>query len=372
MATQRDYYDVLGLPRGAGAEEIKGAFRKLARQYHPDVNKESGAEEKFKEVNEAYSVLSDDQKRAVYDRYGHAGLSGLGGGASDFSGFGVGVEDLFESIFSGFGARSGAARRGPRRGEHIRYPLTITFDEAVNGIQKELLYRRYETCETCRGNGAEPGTHPVRCATCKGTGEVRQVLLGSMVSVMVCQVCRGTGEVTTTPCHTCRGQGLVQKPHPLSLSIPPGVDNGTRMQIPGEGQPGVNGGPNGNLYVDITVTPHKYFRRHGDNIIVEVTINIAQAALGAEVMVPVVGEQEKLKIPAGTQSGTVFNLRGKGAPRLQRNGRGDLLVIVSLATPTHLNGEQKKLLKELTKSINEEAQPQERGVLERLRDVLGE
>lgn len=373
MPSQRDYYDILGLPRGAGADEVKSAFRKLARQYHPDVNKESGAEEKFKEVNEAYSVLSDDQKRAAYDRYGHAGLSGLGGGSPDFSGFGV--EDIFESFFGGFGVRSGANRRGPRRGEHIRYPLTITFEEAVNGVQKEIHYTRHEVCETCRGSGAEPGTTPVRCATCRGSGEVRQVrqtFLGSMVNVTTCPNCRGAGEVINTPCHTCHGQALVQKARSLVVNIPPGVDNGNQIQLTSEGEPGMNGGPNGNLYVAIAVTPHKFFRRQGDNIILEVAVNIAQAALGAEVLVPVVGGQEKLKIPAGTQSGTVFTLRGKGAPRLQRNGRGDLLVIVSLATPTHLNGEQKKLLKELTKSLHDEAQPQERGVLERLRDVLGE
>jgi molecular chaperone DnaJ len=372
MPTQRDYYDILGVPRGAGADEIKSAFRKLARQYHPDVNKDRGAEEKFKEVNEAYGVLSDDQKRAAYDRYGHAGVSGLGG-APDFSGFGV--EDIFESFFGGFGVRSGAARRGPRRGDHIRYPLTITFEEAINGAQKEIQYTRHEVCETCRGSGAEPGTTPVRCSTCKGSGEVRQVrqtFLGSMVNVTTCPTCRGAGEVINTPCHTCHGRTLVQKTRVLIVNIPPGVDNGNQIQLTGEGEPGVNGGPNGNLYVAISITPHRYFRRQGDNILLEVSVNVAQAALGAEVSVPVVGGHEKLKIPAGTQSGTVFVLRGRGAPRLQRHGRGDLLVIVSLATPTHLSGKQKELLKELTKSLNGEAQPQEHGMLERLRDVLGE
>ena len=370
--SKRDYYDILGVQRGASADDIKGAFRKLARQYHPDVNKDSSAEERFKEINEAYGVLSDEQKRAAYDRFGHAGVSGMGG-APDFSGFGV--EDIFESFFGGLGMRSGGARRGPRRGEHIKYPLTISFEEAILGAQKEIEFTRHEACPTCRGSGAEPGTSPVRCSTCKGSGEVRQVrqtFLGSMVNVTTCPTCRGTGEVINTPCHTCKGRTLVQKMRKLVVNIPPGVDAGNQIQLTGEGGPGLNGGPSGNLYVAIDVAPHKFLRRRGDDILVEMSISFAQAALGADIQVPTVNGHEKLKIPPGTQSGTVFTVRGKGAPQLQRSGRGNLLVIVTIATPTHLDSAQKKLLQDFAKSLNGEAAPQEHGLLERLSGIFGE
>ena len=372
MATKRDYYEVLGVGRNASADEIKGAFRKLARQYHPDVNKDSGAEEKFKELNEAYGVLSDEQKRAAYDRYGHAGVSGAGFGAADFSGFGM--EDIFESIFGSFGGARSTSRRSPRRGGDLRYDLTIPFEEAISGAQKEIQVTRHEVCETCRGSGAEPGTSPTRCATCKGSGEVRQVrqtFLGSMVSATTCPTCRGTGEVITSPCHTCRGRMQVQQTRHRTVAIPAGVDAGTRVRIPGEGEPGVNGGPHGDLYVFINVAPHKYFRRQGDDIVLEVAINLALAALGGEVQVPTVNGTEKLKIPAGTQPGTVFQMRGRGVPHLQRGGRGDMHVVVTVATPTNLNGEQKKLLKDLARQLSNEAVPQERGLVDRMRDVLG-
>ncbi|MGH2522041.1 MAG: molecular chaperone DnaJ [Anaerolineales bacterium] len=372
MATKRDYYDILGVPRGAKPDDIRAAFRSLAKKYHPDVNREAGAEEKFKEINEAYAVLSDDQKRAAYDRYGHAGLSGFG--ASDFSGFGV--EDIFESIFGSFGGmRTGTSRRAPRRGTDLRQDLTIAFEEAILGAEKEIEITRHEVCPTCRGSGAEPGTSPVRCLTCKGTGEVRQVrqtFLGSMVNVSTCPTCRGAGETIATPCHTCHGRTQILQKRTRTVTLPPGVDNGTQIRLSGEGEPGVNGGPNGNLYVVISVQPHKFFRRRRDDILLEVSINVMQAALGADITVPTVTGHEKVKIPAGTQSGTVFTLRGKGAPHLQRNTRGDLHIIVSVATPTHLNGEQKRLIKELSKSLNGQAVPLEHGLLDRLGDTLGE
>lgn len=376
MATQRDYYEVLGLARGASADEIKSAFRRLAKQYHPDVNKDAGADEKFKELNEAYAVLSDEQKRAVYDRYGHAGLNGgLGGGAADYSGFGV--EDIFETFFGGLGgAGRGGSRRAPRRGADLRYDLTLSFEEAITGLDREIEINRNEVCEACRGSGAEPGTAPVRCANCKGTGEVRQVrqtFLGSMVNVSTCPTCRGTGEVINTPCKTCNGRTQVRRTRRLSISIPPGVNTGTQIRLSSEGEPGINGGPNGNLYVVITVTPHKHFRRRGDDVFLELAINVAQAALGAEVMVPTPYGAEKLKVPAGTQSGTLFQLRGKGAPRLQRSGKGDLFVILNVSTPHELSREQKKLLEELRRSLGgNDATPLERGLLDRLRDALGE
>jgi molecular chaperone DnaJ len=372
VATKRDYYDVLGLPRGASADDVKSAYRRLAKQYHPDVNREAGAEDKFKEINEAYAVLSDDQKRAAYDRYGHAGVSGGGFGAPDYTNFGV--EDIFESFFGSFGGmRSGAARRAPRRGPDLRHDLTISFEEAIGGIDKEIEFTRDELCPACKGSGAEPGTSPARCATCKGTGEVRQVrqtFLGSMVSATTCPTCRGTGEVIASPCHTCRGRTQVQQTRRRTVAIPAGVDSGTRVRIPGEGEPGVNGGPHGDLYVFLNVAPHKYFRRQGDDIVLEVAVNVALAALGGEVQVPTVNGAEKLKIPAGTQPGTVFQMRGRGVPHLQRGGRGDMHVVVTVATPTHLNGEQKKLLKDLARQLSDEAVPQERGLVDRIRDVL--
>jgi molecular chaperone DnaJ len=368
VATKRDYYESLGIGRQAGADEIRSAYRKLAKQYHPDVNKENGAEERFKEVSEAYAVLSDEQKRAAYDRYGHAGVSGAG--APDFSGFGM--EDIFESIFGGFGARTNT-RRSPRRGADVRYDLSITFEEAISGVEKEVQVTRHETCATCKGSGAEPGTTPVRCHTCNGSGEVRQVrqtFLGSMVNVSTCPTCQGKGETIATPCHTCHGRTQVRQTRHLSVNIPPGVDSGTQIRLSGEGEPGLNGGPNGNLYVAITVVAHKYFRRQGDDIVLEVAINLAQAALGTDITVPSVNGTERIKIPAGTQAGTVFHLRGKGVPRLQRSGRGDMYVLVTVATPTQLNGEQKKLLKELSKSLEADAVPQEQGLIDRVRDVL--
>jgi molecular chaperone DnaJ len=375
MTTKRDYYEVLGVGRSASADDLKSAFRRLAKQYHPDVNKESGADEKFKEINEAYAVLSDEQKRAAYDRFGHAGVNGGGfGGATDFTGFGV--EDIFETFFGGFGGagRSGS-RRAPRRGQDLRYDLSLSFEESIFGLEKEIEITRNEVCETCRGSGAEPGTSPVRCATCKGAGEVRQVrqtFLGSMVNVTTCPQCRGTGEVINTPCKTCNGRMQVRKTRRLSISVPPGVNTGTQIRLSGEGEPGLNGGPNGNLYVVITVAAHKYFRRRNDDLFLEVGVNVAQAALGADVQVQTPYGPEKLKIPAGAQSGTIFQLRSKGAPRVQRSGKGDLFVILNVTTPHDLNREQKKLLEEFRKSLSNEATPLERGLLDRLRDALTE
>jgi len=368
VATKRDYYEILGVQRQASADEVKLAYRRLAKQYHPDVNKENGAEDKFKEISEAYAVLSDEEKRAAYDRYGHAGVTGVG--AQDFSGFGM--EDIFESIFGNFGMRT-SSRRGPRRGADLRYDLHLTFEEAIAGLEREIEITRHEICSACRGSGAEPGTTPIRCTTCRGTGEVRQVrqtFLGSMVNVTTCPTCRGAGETISTPCHVCHGLTLIRQTRRRTISVPPGVDTGTQIRLSGEGEPGTNGGPHGNLYVVITVNPHKYFRRQGNDIILEVAINVAQAALGAEITVPTTGGSEKIKIPVGTQSGTVFHLRGKGAPILQRNARGDMRVIVTVATPTGLNAEQKKLLKEFSKSLSEEAAPQESGLLDRLRGAL--
>ncbi|MBI3764819.1 MAG: molecular chaperone DnaJ [Chloroflexi bacterium] len=368
MATKRDYYAVLGVNKGASGDEIKGAYRRLAKQYHPDVNKASDAEEKFKEVNEAYAVLSDDEKRRAYDRFGHAGLQGSD---VDFSGMGFG--DIFGEFF-GFSSRGAAGRRGPRRGADLRYDLTITFEEAAFGVDKTIDVTRNDMCPSCRGSGAEPGTTPSRCQTCRGTGEVRQrreTFLGAMVTSTTCPTCRGTGEVIDTPCHMCRGRTQIQVTRRLNVNIPAGIDNGMQIRLTGEGEPGLNGGPHGNLYVFVSIEPHAYFRRQGDHVVVEIAINVAQAALGDTIQVPTIDGQENLAIPAGTQPGKIFRMRGKGFPRLQRNSRGDQLVVLHVAIPSHLTDEQKRLFKELGKTMESEARPEEKGFFERLKDVLG-
>lgn len=376
MTDKRDYYQVLGVPRTAGADEVKKAYRRMARQYHPDVNKSTDAEERFKEINEAYEVLSDDQKRVAYDRFGHAGVQrATGAGYSGFGGFGF--EDIFEEFFSGFGMGSRSrARRSPRRGADLQYNLTISFQEAAFGCEKEIEILRHETCPRCRGSGAEPGTRPVRCPQCNGTGEVRQVqqsILGSFVNVSTCPRCRGTGEIVTTPCSQCHGHKVVQVPRTLSVKIPAGVDDGMRVRLAGEGEPGTLGGPAGNLYVVISVEPHPYFRRRDSDVLLELAINVAQAALGDDITVPTLDGEVPLKIPAGTQSGKVFRLRARGIPRLRRNGRGDQLVIVQVAIPTRLTDEQKQLFKELGQTLGKEVIPQtEKGFFDKIKEALGD
>jgi molecular chaperone DnaJ len=370
---KRDYYEILGLSKGASGDEIKAAFRKLARQYHPDVNKETEAEEKFKEINEAYGVLSDPDKRARYDRYGHSGLGDLGGmpdfATMDFS-------DIFEEILGGFGFSTGRqSRRSPRRGRDLQMAVTLTFEEAVFGVEKEVEFQRDETCSTCNGSGAEPGTSPTRCATCGGQGEVRQVrqtFLGQMVQTATCPTCNGRGETISTPCHTCRGTGLERKTVKKKVQIPAGVDRGTQIRLAGEGQPGIYGGPHGSLFLVLDVKPHQYFKRRENDILLNLDINVAQATLGAEIEVPTLENAEKLKIPAGTQPGKVFTLRGKGVPYLRSNGRrGDQKVIVNVAIPEKLNKEQRELFEQLAESLGTTVKPQEKGFLDWLSETLG-
>lgn len=369
---KRDYYEVLGVSREASKEDIRSAFRRLARQYHPDVNKEPGAAEKFKEINEAYQVLSDDEKRARYDRFGHAGL-----GQSDFSGFESfgfgGLDEIFEDFF-GFGTR-GAARQGPSRGADLRYDLEISFEEAAFGCQREIEISRLETCPNCRGSGAEPGTRPLRCPECNGSGQIRraqQSIFGSFINVSTCPRCGGRGEVITTPCTICRGTQRVERVRKLVVDIPAGVDDGMRVRLTGEGESGTYGGPAGNLYVVLHVKPHRYFRRREDDIWLTININIVQAALGAEIRVPTLNGEQKLTIPPGTQTGSIFRLKGKGIPHLNRGGRGDEVVVVNVVVPTNLDAGQKRLLTELGKTLDNEAKPEEeKGFLERLREALG-
>lgn len=372
MANKRDYYDVLGVPRNASDAEIKSAFRRLAREYHPDVNKSADAEERFKELNEAYAVLSEPQKRASYDRFGHAGVEGMGG-MPDFTNVDLG--DIFEELFGfGFGRRSARQRNAPRRGGDLQYNLSLEFEEAVFGVEKEIEFTRDEECERCDGSGAEPGTSPSTCPTCGGRGEVRQsrqTLFGNMVQVTTCPNCRGSGELIGSPCQTCNGRGLERKMVQKKVEIPAGVDSGTQVRLNAEGQPGVNGGPKGDLYIAINVRPHKYFKRRQDDILLDLDINIAQAALGADVEVPTVDGEATLSIPSGIQPGKVLRMRGKGVPHLRGNGRGDQLVLINVEIPQSLDEEARVLFEQMAEKLGTEVHPQERGFLDRLRDVLG-
>jgi molecular chaperone DnaJ len=373
MATRkRDYYEVLGVQREANADEIKKSYRKLARQYHPDVNKNSDAETRFKELNEAYEVLSDDHKRAAYDRFGHAAVDGSAGSGGGFTGGFGGLGDIFEEFF-GFGTRT-TNRRAPRRGADLRYDLAITFEEAAFGIEKEIEIARHDTCPHCAGKGAEPGTTPLKCTTCNGTGEVRRVqqsILGSFVNVTTCPTCRGEGETISIPCTQCRGNKRVRTARPINVKIPAGVDTGTQIRLTGEGEMGEHGGPIGNLYIVLEVKPHAYFRRREDDVVLEMQINVAQAALGDEIEVPTLDGKEKIAVTAGTQTGKVYSLRGKGIPHLRRGGRGDELVVIQVVTPSNLTPEQRELFAKLAKTLGKEVIPQnEKGFLDKLKDMF--
>lgn len=372
----RDYYEILGVPKGASDNEIKSAFRNLARRYHPDVSQEPDAEERFKEMNEAYAVLSDQEKRAAYDRFGHAGVQGAGGvpdwTTMDFS-------DIFDELFGfggfgGFGRSTGRrSRNAPRRGQDLQYRVHLDFKEAIFGTDKEIEISRDETCETCKGSGTKPGTSPSRCSTCGGQGEVRQsrqTILGSMVQVTTCPACGGKGEVIVDPCATCSSRGQVRKTRKKVVTIPAGVDTGTQIRLTGEGQPGINGGPSGNLYLVIQVKGHKYFRRRENDILLDLNINIAQATLGDEVKVPTVDGDTMLTIPAGTQPGKIIRMRDKGVPHLHNNNRGDQLVVINVSVPKSLSDEQRQLFEQLADSLGTEVTPQERGFFDKLKDAI--
>ena len=371
--SNRDYYEILGVGKGASDDEIKAAFRKLARQYHPDVSKEEHAEEKFKEINEAYGVLSDKDKRGRYDRFGKEGLGGMGGFQHDYS---TDFGDLFEEILGGFGFSSGRrqSRKSPRRGRDLQMQVSLTFEEAVFGVDKEIEFQREETCSRCSGSGAEPGTSPVKCATCNGQGEVRQVrqtFLGQMVQTAVCPACSGRGETISSPCKTCRGAGLERKNVKKKVTIPAGVDVGTQIRLTGEGGPGAFGGPNGSLFVVLDVKPHQFFKRRENDIVLNLDINVAQAVLGADILVPTIDGDEKLKIPAGTQPGKIFHLKGKGVQHVRSKNRGDQMVIVNVAVPSKLTKEQRELFEKLAESLGTTVKPQEKGFLDWLNDAFG-
>ena len=371
MASKRDYYEVLGVDSNASAAEIKKAFRKLAMQSHPDRNKDHGAEERFKEINEAYEVLCDPEKRAAYDRFGHAGPQGFGGRGFegfDFGGFG----DIFEAFFGGTGT---ARRAGPRQGDDLRYSLTISFEEAVFGCEKEVEIVRTAVCSVCHGTKSEPGSQPERCSVCNGTGEVRRAqrsIFGQFINVTACSQCRGEGRIITKPCTNCREQGKERVAHKVAIKVPPGVDEGIHIRLNGEGDVGRNGGSPGNLYVTLSVRKHKFFKRDGDHILYELPINFTQAALGDEVEIPTLDDGFTLKIPAGCQNGRIFRLKEKGVPHLRGHGRGDQLVRVHVVTPQSLDDKQRKLLKELAKGLGEATLPHEdKSFFDKIKDTFG-
>lgn len=369
---KRDYYDVLGVNKNASETEIKKAFRKLAIQYHPDKNPgDHTAEEKFKEATEAYEVLSDAQKRAQYDQFGHAGLAGNGFSGGGFGGFGAGSPfgDIFSDIFGDIFGGSGGRRTQGRRGDDLLYNLEIQFEEAAFGTEKKIDVPFAKRCATCNGSGARPGTEPKICPTCRGAGQVRYQQGFFSVSKS-CTHCKGEGKVVENPCPDCNGGGSVKDTKALSVKVPAGVETGSRLKLTGEGGQGVKGGPNGDLYVAITVKEHPIFLREDDNVICEIPISFAQAALGCEIEVPTLDGKVAMKIPDGTQSGKIYRLRGKGIQSLQGYGRGDQMVVVKVETPTNLTTRQKEILEEFARISGEDAHPMKKGFLDKVMDFL--
>jgi molecular chaperone DnaJ len=375
MATQRDYYDILGVPRTASDADVKRAFRKLAQQWHPDISTEPKADERFKEINEAYQVLSDPQRRQAYDLFGGAGgagdpFGGFGGFQTGFSGFG----DLFDAFF-GAGAAAGARRGRPPAGSDLRYDLRISFEESIQGAEKEVEFHSLERCSTCGGSGAEPGTEPAICPQCHGSGELRQVrstLLGQMVNVTACPRCRGLGRIIEAPCKTCSGEGRVERKRTLRVTVPAGIDEGHQIRLSGEGEAGPRGGPAGNLYVVVHVEPHPKLRRRDTELYYELQLSVTQAALGARVTVPTADGDEAIEIKAGTQPGSEIRLRGKGVPHLRRAGtRGDLHVMVDVKVPTRLSRRQRELLEALAAASGESPDGRQSGIFEKVKDAIG-
>lgn len=359
MPAERDYYDILGVPRNASNEQIKRAFRKLAFQYHPDHNSSDGAEDSFKEINEAYSVLSDADKRASYDRYGrvvtdlHGGFEGF-----NFGGFG----DIFDAFFGG--ATTTSRRRAPQKGANLKTRLTLTFEEAVFGVDKEFEIGRVENCSLCNGLGCKPGTNPEKCPECNGSGQVRraqQSLFGQFVQVNTCSRCHGEGTVIIHHCPQCKGKGREKMKRKIKVTIPPGVDESYQMRLKGEGEAGIYGGQAGDVYITFSIRSHDFFMREGVDIFYELPINFAQAALGDNVEVPTLDGKTMLKIPPGTQNRKIFHLKGKGVPRLDGKGKGDQLVGIRVLTPQSLDDNQRKLFEELAKTLPNARMPGDDG-----------
>lgn len=371
--SKRDYYEVLGVEKSASKDEIKKSYRKLARQYHPDVNKEPDAAEKFKEVKEAYETLSNDQKRAQYDQFGHAGMNGgqgFGGfgGAQDFGGFG----DIFDMFFGGGGRRRDP--NAPQQGADLQYTMVLDFEEAIFGKETDIIVPKEEACDTCHGSGAKPGTKPSTCSHCNGSGQLnteQNTPFGRVVNRRACHHCNGTGKIIAEKCSTCTGKGTVKKNKKIHINIPAGIDEGQQIRVAGKGEPGKNGGPAGDLYVVIQVRKHDFFMREGDNIYCELPLTFTQAALGDEVEVPTVHGKVKLKIPAGTQSGKTFRLKGKGAPNVRGYGQGDQHIKVRVVTPTNLSDRQKELLREFNEIAgNSSIEEQEDSLFQRFKKAF--
>ena len=384
MAEKRDYYEVLGVNKNATDDELKKAYRKLAKKYHPDANQDNKeeAEAKFKEVNEAYENLSDPQKRKMYDQFGHAGAQGFGGAGgpfggqggyysyngSGFDGFGD-LGDIFSSIFGGgFGGGRGSSskKQGPRKGTDLNVRLDISFEQAFSGVEKEIIVTRDEECNLCHGTGAKPGTSPIKCPTCHGTGQVTQVqntILGQMQTTRTCNECHGTGEVISDPCGNCNGKGTVRKQPKIKVKIPAGIDDNQTVVLRGEGEPGKKGGPKGDLYITVRIKRHSLYTRKGNNVFCEIPITITQATLGAELEIPMVdGSKEKYKIPEGTQTGTKFTIRNKGFKSINSSSIGDFIFTVTVQTPKRLTKDQRELLIQLAKTMNEQPPVKRRGL----------
>lgn len=370
--SKQDFYEVLEVSRTATDQEIKSAYRRLAMRHHPDKNpNDAAAEDKFKQAAEAYAVLSDAEQRRRYDRFGHAGVSSSAGSANwGAPGFG-GIEDILGDLFGFgdvFGGRSSGRRSSAQRGADLRYDLEITLEEAAGGMTAQLRIPRLEICEKCKGNGAAPGTNPENCSTCGGAGQVRYQQ-GFFSVARTCHVCRGAGRVIGTPCTDCKGAGRIERETSMEVKIPAGVETGSRLRVQGEGEAGTSGGPSGDLYVVIHVAEHEQFERQGANLYASVPITFAQAALGAEMPVATLTTEQTLKVPVGTQTGTVFRLKGQGMPILGGRGRGDLFVSVTVITPTSLTREQRKLLEQLSQVESKDLE--DKGLVEKVRDIFG-
>ena len=370
MAEKRDYYEVLGVSKGASEDELKKAFRKEAKKYHPDLHPgDKEAEAKFKEVNEAYEVLSNPEKRQKYDQFGHAGVDpnfGAGAGGGGFNDFG----DIFSDIFGGFGGFGGGRRNGPRRGNDVRQVVNISFEEAAFGCKKKINITKMDTCDTCHGTGAKPGTSAQTCQNCHGTGQVQtqqRTILGYMTNVTTCPHCQGTGKIIKDPCRDCRGTGKVRKSKTVEINIPAGIDDGQTIQLTGQGEPGEKGGPTGDLLITVRVRPHEIFKRRDNDIFLEMPITFVQAALGATLTVPTLDGAVEYDIPEGTQSETRFRLRGKGVPFIRGKGRGDQYVTVKVEVPKNLSSKQKELLREFDEDSNYK---QKKSFAEKMKDFL--
>jgi len=371
MADKRDYYEVLGVQKNAGDDEIKKAYRNLAKKYHPDANPSPDAETKFKEASEAYEILSDEKKRAAYDQYGHSAFSGGGGSGFSGAGFEFDMGDIFESFFGGDIFGGGRRRQGPRRGADVTAQMNITFDEAFFGAVKEISLQMQENCEICGGTGAKPGTVPESCRHCNGSGRERvqqQSVFGYVTSERTCAVCRGEGKIVRDPCQPCMGRGKQRKTKTLQVNIPKGIDSGQSIRLSGKGEPGEKGGPHGDLLIGVQVRPHKIFKREGSNIYLNVPITFVQAALGDEISIPTMEQDEKYTIKPGTQPGAVAVIRGKGFANVKNNRvTGDLVVTLNVAVPTKLNERQKNKLREFADEMDEEFKDQKKTLFEKIK-----